>query len=213
MYVLLYFLYCICRRIANYKFWRHWYLIPNVHLHRLVHAYVLLCFYEFFKKVANAVQVLCFKSSSLKLITRLHTTTRWKSPWSCIWFWPYVFTYLVSNYFKLAMLDRFEGSRWTAIQMQFQIGFELIVQTLISSKKSSNKVPPKLVANVWWLSLHKCQKPKGEKQQNKHETRDVPNLFFFRFFLFSFCWPFLWIYCAFTFNNLLFIYITLITWY
>ena len=121
--------------------------------------------------------------------------------------------HVFSIFFKLAMLDRFEGSRWTAIQMQFQIGFELIVQTLISSKKSSNKVPPKLVANVWWLSLHKCQKPKGEKQQNKHENRDVPNLFLFRFFLFSFCWPFLWIYCAFTFNNLLFIYITLITWY
>ena len=49
----------------------------------------------------------------------------------------------------------------------------------IFKKKSSNEVPPKLVANVWWLSLHKCQKPKGEKQQNKHETRDVPNPFFF----------------------------------
>ena len=138
MYVLLYFLYCICRRIANYKFWRHWYLIPNVHLHRLVHAYVLLCFYAFFKKVANAVQVLCFKSSSLKLITRLHTTTRWKSPWSCIWFWPlfcpYVFTYLVSISNLQCLIDLKDPDE-QQIQIQFQIGFELIVQTLISSKK------------------------------------------------------------------------------
>ena len=125
MYVLLYFLYCICRRIANYKFWRHWYLIPNVHLHRLVHAYVLLCLYEFLKKVANAVQVLCFKSSSLKLITRLHTTTRWKSPWSCIWFWPNVFTYLVSFSNLQCLIDLKDPD-----EQQLKCSFKLALNSL-----------------------------------------------------------------------------------
>jgi hypothetical protein len=129
------------------------------------------------------VQVLCFKSSSLKLITRLHTTTRWKSPWSCIWFWPYVFTYLVS-FSNLQCLIDLKDPDEQQLKCSFKLAFNSLCKHWYLQKNRQTKYLLNLLQMFDdFLCINaRSQKGKSSKTNMRLETYLI--YFFFSFLSF-----------------------------